>query len=246
MATWVVSQDPQNSRDILYQEVPDTNKTPVPPEEISLREEIDKTLTVIGMLFPPGDARFALYFGQLLSLAQVGLGNPRDHALAKSALVQLKADVTATQAGRIKNRYMKQLGANSAILAAPAVIVAAVSLVYHLTRKDIATALIAWSGCIAGVWLSFGARKSTLTFEDLNILEQDLLEPIVRLVFAGLLTLIIFLSLDLGALSIKLGSLDTINIGDSGRIALFVGLLCGFSEQTLSTTVGKEAAQLIK
>lgn len=243
MAHWTVEQDPKNSRDILFSEL---DKLPAPLDENSFREEIDKTLTVLRMLFPPGNERFPLYFEQLLSLAQVGLVNPGDLTVARSALAQVKADVTATEAGNIKNQYMKQLGTKSVVIGLPALAIAMNLLAFQLFPVEYATALLAWTGCMAGVWLSFGARKTTLGFDDLNILEQDRLEPVIRLIFAGLLTIIIYLLFDLGAIKVSLGTLATANIGHNGEVALLVGLLCGFSEQALATTVGKQAAQLLK
>jgi hypothetical protein len=55
---------------------------------------------------------------------------------------------------------------------------------------------------MAGVRLSFGARKTSIRFEDLHILEEDRLEPLVRLVFAGLLTLVLALLFSTQAVTI--------------------------------------------
>jgi hypothetical protein len=62
-----------------------------------------------------------------------------------------------------------------------------------------------WSGCMAGVWLSFGARKATFKFEDLHIPEQDRLAPVIRLFFVGLLTIILGFAFSVGAVAVNIG-----------------------------------------
>ena len=85
---------------------------------------------------------------------------------------------------------------------------------------------------MAGVWLSFGARKRHFKFEDLQILEQDLLEPFVRLFFTGLLTLVLGLLLSTKILVIALGSVESWQFTQDSSLALLIGILSGFSEQS--------------
>ena len=98
---------------------------------------------------------------------------------------------------------------------------------------------------MAGVWLSFGARKATFRFEDLHIPEQDRLEPMIRLFFAGLLTVILGLLFSVNAVSLTVGSITTSEINSNFRVALLIGMLCGFSEQILSSKVAKEASSFL-
>jgi hypothetical protein len=110
---------------------------------------------------------------------------------------------------------------------------------------EIMSFLLLEAGCMAGVWVSFGARKTVLAFEDLHILEQDRLEPIVRLIFAGLLTLILGLLFSTQAIEVTLGAIKSAEFVNHPAIALLFGLLSGFSEQALSAQVGKQAANLV-
>lgn len=246
MADGCFTVTPDNDRrDIVFRPKPDAS-TDIPEEQLALKDEVERALTVLRALFPAGgDSQFENYYRPLVSLAQLALAaNPARPQIASRALVALKNEVVAREAGHIKNRYMKQLGALAAVFAIPT---AAVGLsVRHWTHQIIAADfLVLWAGCMAGVWLSFGARKFTLAFEDLHIPEADRLEPSVRLVFAGLLTMILGLSFSVGLVSVRAGSVTTDAINNSLRLSALMGLLCGFSEQVLSTRVAKQATSFL-
>jgi len=242
-----VYQDQQDPSDIHFETLADSGAGPVPQEQLELKEEVERALSVVHAIFPAADGRFHTYYRQLLSLAQAGLvGEYADPTVAKQALVTFKGDVTAREGGRIKNKYMKLLGLRALLVGAPALVAAL--LWRYIDPQDVvaANALLLWVGCAAGVWLSFGARKTTLTFEDLQIPDEDRLEPIVRLFFAGLLTMIIGLSFSLGAVAISVGAVSTSQVNDDYRVALLIGLLCGFSERILSTKVASLASSFLE
>ena len=246
---FIVFQDEQDPRDIHFKI--GGGSLPVPKEQLDLKTDIESVLTVMRIIFPD-DKDFSHYFRPLLSLAQAGLvGEHARPSVAAGALAALKNEITAREAGKIKNRYMKDLGVKAAALATIA-LAGAVGIRGVLAYKQsqlpsaiqFANFLFLWAGCMAGVWLSFGARKTVFRFEDLHIPEEDRLEPFVRLFFAGLLTVIIGLIFTLKAVVVQLGGISSVSIIDSVRVSLLVGLLGGFSEQVLSTAVAKQAARM--
>jgi hypothetical protein len=101
-------------------------------------------------------------------------------------------------------------------------------------------------GTMLGVWLSFGTRKPVLKFEDLHILEDDRLEPLVRLIFAGLLGGTVALLFYLHVVDVTLGTLTTDQIASNGWAALLFGILSGVGEKALATNVSHQAAILLK
>ncbi len=239
-----VSQDQKNPRDIDFQI--DINQTsPIPEDQIALKEEVEKCLTSINILFPEGDKRFDEYFRSLLSLARVGLVGPTAQPeVANRALIGLKNDITAREGGKVKNQYMKRLGGQALLVGLPALLTA-IALYHYQQRAVVTYFLFLWSGSMAGIWLSFGARKTVVKFEDLHILEDDRLEPLIRLFFAGLLTLLIGLLFSTKTVIINLGAVTTEQINTNVRVALIIGTLCGFSEQALSSRVLKQASYLL-
>jgi len=106
--------------------------------------------------------------------------------------------------------------------------------------------LYAWAGAMAGTWVSFGWRKAQFRFEDLGRPEVDYLWSSVRLIFTGLQTVIIGLFLTLGIVNVNFGQITTAAFAHSVEMALLIGLLCGFSEQTLPSAIAKQASSLLQ
>jgi hypothetical protein len=98
---------------------------------------------------------------------------------------------------------------------------------------------------MAGVWLSFGHRKTVFQFDDLIVLEADHLEPKIRLIFAGLMTLLIGLFFFKKAITIEVGGVNTSQLGSDPIIALMLGAILGFSELVLGTKVAQRAAAFL-
>jgi hypothetical protein len=98
---------------------------------------------------------------------------------------------------------------------------------------------------MAGVWLSFGTRNVVITFEDLGVLEKDRLSPAIRLVFAGLLTVVIGLLISTKAIVLELGGLSTAEFIEDTKVALLIGALCGISELALSAKVSQHARDFL-
>ena len=237
-----VYRSKENPKDIQFESLGGESAQ----DQLGLKDDIEQALIILNSLTLEPDGRFEEYFKPLLSLAQCGLvGNASNPEVAARALSSWKSDVTVREGGRIKNRYMKILGLSSIFSGLPTLGLSLLVLRY-LPQYTIAGCFLAlWSGCMAGVWLSFGARKTSFRFEDLHIPEQDRLEPFVRLFFAGLLTIILGLVFSLNAVSVTLGSISTSEINTKFRVALLIGMLCGFSEQVLSSKVAKQASSLL-
>src|SRR5690242_19588090 len=112
----------------------------------------------------------------------------------------------------------------------------------HLTDLDIlGHILILISGCMAGVWVSFGARNVEFAFENLVMPERDRLEPQIRLLFAGVVALLFGIALSLRVIEIQMGSVSTSKISESIWLAFLIGAFCGLSEKALTDTITQRA-----
>jgi hypothetical protein len=250
-----VTYDENKYLDIVPQEDAPTH---IPPEQITLKDEVLETQTVLHEIYKKekDKGRFSDYYQQLVQLAQVGLTGPTPRTeLARRDLINFQDTVTIREAGRVKHRYLKKLGRYAAGIGVPCLLVATVLYLLNRTGNlselnsandvnKVVSFLYLWSGCMTGVWLSFGIRRPTLQFFDLHTPEPDLLHPLIRLLFAGLLTTIISLLLVLKAVSIGIAGISTDNIYDNGVTAWLVGALCGVSEQLLSQQVTQNAGRL--
>jgi hypothetical protein len=186
---------------------------------------------------------------KLFGIANVGLAGPHT-TLAKLALDQMRAEFTAQQAGRIKNIYVRSLGAAAAVAAAPSLILYALITKYVEIGwwYDHKAFLIAAAGAAMGTWLSFSIRRVNLSFSDLGILEEDLLDPSVRIVFVIGLTLTACLLFWTGVMNIQIGDLKTNATEFMGRgsIAMLVGVLFGISERALATAISGRATAFVR
>lgn len=242
---FIVSQDKTEPRDIRF-DMAGGAPDPKPEDQLALKDEIDETLRVLSALYPPGNSAYEKYFRPLLSLAQAGLvGDHADPAAAHRALISLRHEITNSEAGRVKNAYMRELGKYAIRIGGPALIAAVVLWFGASNYQQFASFLFLWAGTMAGVWLSFGVRKSNFAFEDLVIPEQDRVEPAIRLVFTGLLSIIIGLLFALKMVTVTFGSVSTDAFVSDLRLALLIGLLCGFSETALPTKVAQHATKLL-
>ncbi len=240
-----VSPDSENPRDIIFA-IANGFVGEVPEDQLSLQNEVADALTVLRGVFPNEGQRFEEYFRQLLSLAQAGLvGETANPQVASRALATLKGDIVAREGGRIKNQYMKKLGAKAALLGVPTLVGAILVILFLPAATRLAGYMFLWVGAMVGVWLSFGTRKVALRFEDLHIPEQDRLEPMVRLIFSGLLSLIMGLIFANGAMEVSLGSITTAQFVEDPEIAILIGVLCGFSEKALSAQIASSAVKII-
>ena len=107
--------------------------------------------------------------------------------------------------------------------------------------------LIAAAGAAIGTWLSFSIRRVELSFSQLAILEEDVLDPSVRIVFVIGLALTACLLFWTGVLNIQIGELNT-NAAffmQKGSVAMLIGVLLGLSERALATAISGRAAAFV-
>ncbi|MEA2992380.1 MAG: hypothetical protein QOD40_1300 [Alphaproteobacteria bacterium] len=247
--------DPDRGREIVFQVI--GGATPVPTDQLELYADITDTLTTLEVILPPGAAvqpdapptnRFDQYRVKLFSLAQVGLQGSADAKAARQGLNALQAEILTREGPRVKNSYMKTLGAWATLFAA------IVFVAYFIVRWFIPpnwllyqtrnTALL-WVGTMAGVWLSFGVRRAILNLKDLSNLEADKVEPAIRLIFTGVIAIIIELMFICGMVNIDVGGLHSAQLLIHGTQALLIGALLGISEQAIPGALTKRASQFV-
>jgi hypothetical protein len=196
-----------------------------------------------------------------------GMNYPRSD-IATYALQALHQEIVELEGGRIKNGYIRRLGvaAVASSLVAVAVWIVFVLAVRYgcdaIARMEatlrcvpsadnialipiIKTFALLWVGCQIGSWVSFNIRKVTISVYDLSNFESDRVEPLLRLLFTGLLSLVFGLIILTNIASVEIGGFGTKELQANGLIALLVGAFCGLSEQALASAVTIRAAETI-
>jgi hypothetical protein len=199
-------------------------------------------------------ARLDHYVRELASIATLGL---RDGFLdlASLALKGLKDDLVAIEGPRIKNAYVKRLGIWAVFFAIVWIILTLVARAAPTQETIIFVPFtIASLGAAAGTWLSFSIRRVTLTFEQLSSIEEDMLEPALRLLFVWGLTIVVVLIFFTGAMNVNIGDLKTTVFAKTDAalgpfraeaIYLLVGLFCGIAERGLASAVSQRATDFV-
>jgi hypothetical protein len=186
------------------------------------------------------------YMRKLAAVGRLGLEGSHVQ-LANLALDSLRREFVAQEAGRVKNNYIRSLGI-AAIVA-----VGILSATYAAIQLDFLTApfwtshkafLLAAAGAAVGTWLSFSIRRVSLAFEDLALLEEDMLDPSLRVIFVIGLTVTACLLFWTGAMNIEIGSLKTAQF--QGATAFLIGLFSGIAERALATAISGRAASFVR
>lgn len=214
----------------------------VPDIQSKLYSEVESTCNIIKALENTSDEIKRKYFNKLLSLAQVGLVPEKiaQPQMALLSLEKLKAEMLNIEGKRIKNYYMKKLGIYALVLGCLVAVVMAVIFKAYNNNLFIMIGNT-WLGAMAGTWISFGARKFELKFEDLCCVEKDMLEPVIRLIYIGVCALIFELFFICGAVSITFGNITTESIRNSAEIQMIVGVICGLVESKIGIDIYKKA-----
>lgn len=256
---FLVSQD-GNNLDILYR-VAEEADGECPDDQLALKNDLEAMEAALKVLYKD-DAQRLPRFRELLSLAQVGLeGANAEPKVAASALANLKQSILIIEGGARKNRYFKDLGKQAAYYGVPVLMVAFLVKYWCISRATwlpsclvldsdgvglVTTFALLWGGSMIGAWLSYGMRTEALTFEELTTPEEDRLEPNVRLLFVGVLTLVIGLALYLKVIEVSVGAISSNELMHRSALALLIGVLMGISERAMTGEVAKLAGGLFK
>ncbi|HTV38430.1 MAG TPA: hypothetical protein VMF12_18525 [Xanthobacteraceae bacterium] len=184
------------------------------------------------------------YLRSLAGIARVGLMNidATQAAFAALALDGFKAEFVAREAGIVKNNYVLRLGLHALLALLVAVVVYAIAS--HMPGTSmfrLRNVFVLLAGAAVGTWLSFSIRRVELGFNDLANLENDRLNPGLRVLFVIALTAVVGLLLWTKAVTFGIGELQS-NFQTSGTRAALIGALCGIAERAIATAVGRRAA----
>lgn len=243
---FVVYENKEEKYDIKCDLRPDVEDE-VPELQSLLFSEVENACNVIKSLNKTSDEIKRKYFNKLLSLAQVGLV-PEKSAQPKMGMValdKLKEEILHIEGKRIKNQYMRRLGAVATLLS---IFVGAVmGLLYFITKSNVFCMIgYTWFGAMVGAWISYGARKFHLEFEDMSIIEKDMLEPLIRLIYIGSCALILELFLSCGIATITIGNITTESLRSSTEIQILIGIICGLVESKIGIDIYKKANSMLK
>lgn len=220
---------------------PKVPENEIPHEQEELYFMIEDVLSVINSSTLIKDNSKSHYIEKLFDIAEAGLSTDTNEVypkLAKKALKKLKEEILLRESGHIKNSYMKKLGFH-------AVIQIVLLIVLLFITKSTISYIYVYIGALVGAWISFGARKPNLSFEELSIIESDGLAPPIRLVYIGLCSIIVLLFLKTEIAVITINNLSTESINNSIEMQLLLGIIVGLIEYQISEKLFKSANSIM-
>jgi hypothetical protein len=231
---------------IDYYPVPHTK---APHDYLSLQSEIERTLAVVRVLFfdKRKKEKFDEYFGKLADIAQAALGQDQVE-LGRLALRAFQEEIATRETADVKNRYIRRLGLWALGFSVPAIGFYLYCRYWYWSGlpelhrfREFVSMLV---GSFLGTWLSFSIRRPQLSFWDLAKLEEDSLDPSIRLVFVAGLTVVVGLLLATKAVVVTIGGFNSAFL-DSGTTAVLIGCLCGIGEMGLPTILARRASEFV-
>lgn len=223
-----------------------------PQDQRDLKAEAERALIIVKALYrkEPDRRKLNEAVAKLLALCQVGLVGPNaSPSVATAALRVFEADILEREAGPVKNQYMRKLGIWALVFAASGILL---YLMYRHVQfmpfdefRRYRNVALVWSGAMAGAWASFASRNVKISFADLAALEEDRIEPQLRLIFTGVLTSILALIFITGVADVQVGAFKASALSTSGSIALLLGAFAGLAEKALPSAVMSRATSVI-
>jgi hypothetical protein len=246
-----VRTNPNDERDIQFIILERDDDAPIPEEMLEFKDMIEKALLSLQRVFPESeDYKFQKYFDPLLSLARVGLvGHDANVHVGERALESWKESLIANEGYKIKTNYWNSLGWRAAVFSIISLAFGVIAVNIPELSEDvkiIVALLFVWTGCMAGVWISFGIRRQELALEDLADLAKQRLKPSNRLVFAGMMSIFISLFFLTDIIVIEFGNITTSDLESLYYVQILLGMVLGLSEQTLSTKVVEKTSEIVK
>lgn len=231
--------------DVKFELHPDLAKNEVPDEQQVLYIEVEKANNVIRSLNNSDYIVKKKYFDKLLSLAQAGLvGETAQPNLALKSLHELKDEVLSVEGQRIKNSHMAKLGQKVCFISF-IVILFYLSVGKLFDRNVLRMYCVTLVGAMVGAWVSFGMRKFSISFEQLSVLEEDMMNGYIRLFYVGICSIIFLLFLNSGIINVDIGGISTENIRDNIELQAIVGIICGLVESKLGINIYKKSMQIV-
>jgi hypothetical protein len=237
-------------------------------DQIDLQDNVQRVLRTVQVLYAKTDKesdrnkrQFRIYYVRLYRLAQVGLeGSSVSPDIATAALATTTSDLIDDEAPNVKRTHLRTLGRNAATASAGCLILYVLMRLIscYASRLDqflldlgVSTPLLAnfmllLIGCLLGVWLSYGIRTTTFGLRDLTVTDADRLTPVIRLFFAGSLTVILGIIFTIPLVQVTIGKTPVTDIATYPMLAFVVGCFCGVSELALPAAVSKRATDFIQ
>jgi len=221
--------------------------TDIPEEQRRIQHEVYEARNILKLLREQNvfreDASYSEFISRVKQAARVGcVGQHVDTRMASDALEQIRSDIVMRKGRAIAYRYL--FGSAKTALAGMAVAALVV-----LAAKYFLPGLKGYGwvlmGAMAGAWISSAATGREISFAGIREFLDYGHALLIRMLFVGALASVLALFLQLGLISLKIGTVDLAGFSKELTVALALGVIAGFSEKTLSVQVIDRARRVL-
>jgi hypothetical protein len=227
----------------------------VPPEMRTLHHDVYETIGVLKALrnkgiFDDNPHAFGEFVGRVIQATRAGLvGSNAQPRLGRDAIDQIRAEIVMRRGVRMKILYLLKLLAWAALGLIPALILLAIGWVGSLEDGE-RTALVAglgwvWIGALVGAWMSAAYRRGEVDFAGLPRFLDARFEPALRILFVGLLSVVVALGIRLELLEFSIEGHALASYTTDPLIGLLIGFVCGFAERAISRRLAQRVEDLV-
>ena len=225
----------------------DDRSVSIPDDQRKISIEVYEVRNVLKLLqeqeiFDSNDPAYHEFMKRVLQAAEVGCVSPAaDTTLAGAALDQIRADIVRRKGRHITYSYLLFLGlyALIGIVAAAAIVIASKFLP--------GLAGYGWviMGSMAGAWLSVAAGRREVSFDGIPDFLNYGYEPLIRILFVGVLASVFALFLELKILSLTVAGFDLATFSTNISLALAIGVVAGIGERAMSVQLIARAQNVL-
>jgi hypothetical protein len=219
---------------------------PIPEDQRKVSHEVyavRNTLKLLKKLTRVDDKDYDEFIERVKQAARVGCDVSNvDTVLAATALDDIRGDVVRRYGRKIAFRYLLALAAWAGGGVVLGFIVIGTSLWSGLEVLSGYGYLLV--GSMVGAWLSVATSRWEIAFDGIQEFVDTSVEPLVRLLFVGLLAMAFGLFLQLGIIPINVDKVPLTTFYATPQWALFLGIIAGVGEKALSMQLLTRAKQV--
>ncbi|KYL35685.1 hypothetical protein A2I96_13405 [Pseudoalteromonas tetraodonis] len=233
-----ISRYPKDSpTDIAFTPI---SKDVVPKEYLKFKSDVEAFISTNKVLFKDDAVTREQFYEEVYSVASLCYsGEKSDLLTAKQALDDIKGEVLSQHWLKARSKILINYGIAALII----------SLLLFVSRflfdDNYSFYFISLIGTCVGSWLSVAIRTKLLLFDEIRQNISENASPYIRCIFACVLSFACLIMFKVGVIEIKLGGISSKEIGTSIEIAIALGILFGFSEKYLISTMDNKSKKAL-
>lgn len=237
---FLVSKYPNDSNptDIAFTPV---NKTVIPKEYLRFKSDVETFISTIKVLFNKDKSTQLQFYNEVYFATQLCFsGEKSDLITANQTLDEVKNKLTSSYWAKVRNEILVKYGFSVFVISLILVMFFYFSSVNHQFY------FVSLIGACIGSWLSLAIRTKQLVFDDIHQHISEVSSPYIRCIFSCVLCFAFLMLFKVGFIEIKLGGISSTDISINLEIALTLGMLFGFGEKYLISTINDKSKDIFR